>query len=77
MNEQSELALRLLKDSLGDILRPLEKIEELSSQITALQEEVQSLSSQLNSLRTEFDDSLEEIKQSVRHKAANSEKENR
>ena len=72
MDEQSELSLKLLRGSLEELLTPLGKIEELFSKLESLQEEVQRLGSQLNSLRSDLDDGLEELKQSVRHKAANS-----
>lgn len=72
MDEQSELSLKLLRGSLEELLMPLGKIDELFSKLEALQEEVQRLGTQLNSLRSDLDDGLEELKQSVRHKAANS-----
>ena len=72
MDEHSELALQMLKDSLGEFLMPLGKIEELFAKVAELQEELRSLNSQLTSLRTDVDDKIEELKQSIRHKTANS-----
>ena len=72
MDEHSELALQMLKGSLGELLTPLCKIDELFSKVAELQEDIQRLNSQLTSLRSGIDDSLEELKQSIRHKTANS-----
>ena len=67
MDENSKLALLQLRESFKELLEPLNSLGELMEKIDSIAVEVQKMEDDLRNLRNTMDDSLEELKQSIRY----------
>ena len=67
VDENSKLALLQLRESFKEVLEPLKSLGELMEKIDRMAVEVQKMGNDLRNLRNTMDDSLEELKQSIRH----------
>lgn len=67
MDENSKLALLQLREGFSELLEPLKSLRELMEKIDSMTSEIQKMEDDLRNLRNTMDDSLEELKQRIRH----------